>query len=124
MANELSVLVAKTGKIKNFPIVIIGTDYWRELIEFIGKMARLRMIGPKDVDLIFVTDSVDGAIERIRAKTGRSVRPYARATTAPTFALVRRTRVAARAGIALGVTQDARNHPGVARHHHCHTKYN
>jgi predicted Rossmann-fold nucleotide-binding protein len=30
----------QTGKIKNFPIVIIGTDYWHELIGFIDKMAR------------------------------------------------------------------------------------
>lgn len=58
----------QTGKIKNFPIVIMGKDYWRELIEFINKMAQLGMIGPKDIDLIFATDSVDDAIEHIRAK--------------------------------------------------------
>jgi uncharacterized protein (TIGR00730 family) len=58
----------QTGKIKNFPIVILGKDYWHGLIEFINKMARLGMIGPKDVDLIFATDSVDDAIEHIRAK--------------------------------------------------------
>jgi uncharacterized protein (TIGR00730 family) len=58
----------QTGKIKNFPIVVMGTDYWRELIELLNKMARLGMIGPKDIDLIFATDSVDDAIEHIRAK--------------------------------------------------------
>src|ERR1700751_4986630 len=31
----------QTGKIKNFPIVIMGTDYWRELIELMKKMANL-----------------------------------------------------------------------------------
>src|ERR1051326_8747566 len=58
----------QTGKIKNFPIVVMGTDYWREFIELLNKMARLGMIGPKDIDLIFATDSVDDAIEHIRAK--------------------------------------------------------
>ena len=58
----------QTGKIKNFPIVIMGTKYWRELIDFISKLARLGMIGPRDVDLIFATDSVDDAIEHIREK--------------------------------------------------------
>ena len=58
----------QTGKIKNFPIVILGTDYWRELIAFINKIAGLGMISPQDVDLIFATDSIDQAIEHIRAK--------------------------------------------------------
>jgi uncharacterized protein (TIGR00730 family) len=58
----------QTGKIKNFPIVIMGKDYWQELIALINKMARLGMVGPHDVDLIFATDSVDEAIEHIREK--------------------------------------------------------
>src|SRR5712691_9476363 len=39
----------QTGKIKNFPIVIMGTDYWKELIDFINKMAQRGMIGPADL---------------------------------------------------------------------------
>jgi len=58
----------QTGKIRNFPVVIMGTEYWQELIEFIKKMARSGMISPSDVDLVFATDSVDDAIEHIRAK--------------------------------------------------------
>src|SRR5213594_991969 len=41
----------QNGKIKNFPIVIMGTDYWKELIDFIQKMAQRAMIGPKDSSL-------------------------------------------------------------------------
>src|SRR5438876_369048 len=55
-------------KIKNFPIVIMGTDYWKELIDFIQKMARRAMIGPEDSSLIFATDSVEEAIAHIRSK--------------------------------------------------------
>src|ERR1700747_819830 len=40
----------QTGKIKNFPIVIMGTDYWKELIGFIEKMAERGKIGPSDLD--------------------------------------------------------------------------
>jgi hypothetical protein len=58
----------QTGKIKNFPVVIMGKDYWQELIAFINKMASLGMIGPHDIDLIFATDSVEEAIEHIRTK--------------------------------------------------------
>jgi hypothetical protein len=73
--DELSeaMTLIQTGKIKNFPIVIMGTDYWRELIDFIAKMAKTRMISESDVDLIYATDSVDEAIAHIRNK---SIEPF------------------------------------------------
>jgi uncharacterized protein (TIGR00730 family) len=59
----------QTGKIKNFPIVIMGTDYWKELIGFIDKMAHHGMIASSDLSLIYATDSVEEAIAHIRSKT-------------------------------------------------------
>lgn len=41
----------QTGKIKNFPIVIMGTEYWRELIGFVDKMAKFGMISTSDLEL-------------------------------------------------------------------------
>src|SRR5881227_950225 len=64
-----AVTLIQTGKIKNFPIVIMGTDYWKELIGFIDKMARHGMISASDLSLIYATDSVDEAIAHIRSKT-------------------------------------------------------
>ena len=58
----------QTGKIKNFPIVMMGKDYWQELSALLAKMARLGTIGPHDLDLIFATDSIDDAIAHIRTK--------------------------------------------------------
>jgi uncharacterized protein (TIGR00730 family) len=58
----------QTGKIQNFPIVVMGTDYWRELTDLLNKMARLGMLNPADVNLVYVTDSVEEALEHIRAK--------------------------------------------------------
>src|SRR4051812_26274918 len=58
----------QTGKIRNFPIVIMGKEYWNELLHFIDKMAATGMIGATDLDLIYATDSVEEAIEHIRAK--------------------------------------------------------
>ena len=63
----------QTGKIKNFPVVVMGTDYWRELIQFIDKMARLGMISRSDLSLIYVTDSVDDAINHIQSK---AIKPF------------------------------------------------
>jgi len=63
----------QTGKIKNFPIVIMGTDYWKELLYFIDKMAQRGMIAARDLSLIYATDSVDEAMEHIRTK---AVEPF------------------------------------------------
>ena len=59
----------QTGKIRSFPIVIMGTDYWLELLGFIQKMSRTGMISPPDLSLLFATDSVEDAIKHIRDKT-------------------------------------------------------
>jgi len=58
----------QTKKIRNFPIVIMGTEYWRELITLLEKMARLGTIAPEDLHLVHVTDSVSDALEHIREK--------------------------------------------------------
>src|SRR6058998_2597382 len=63
-----AVTLIQTGKIKNFPIVIMGTDYWKELIGFIDKMAHHGMIAASDLTLIYATDSVKEAIAHIRNK--------------------------------------------------------
>ena len=58
----------QNGKIKHFPIVIMGTDYWRHLIDFIQEMAQRGKISSSDLELIYATDSVEEAIAHIRAK--------------------------------------------------------
>jgi uncharacterized protein (TIGR00730 family) len=58
----------QTGKIRNFPIVIMGLDYWRGLIDLIAKMADAGTISRSDVQLIYATDSVEDAIAHIRDK--------------------------------------------------------
>ena len=63
-----AVTLIQTGKIKNFPIVIMGTDYWKGLIDFFNKMAQHKMIAAADLSLIYATDSVEEAIAHIRSK--------------------------------------------------------
>jgi uncharacterized protein (TIGR00730 family) len=61
-------VVIQTGKIKNFPVVVMGTDYWRDLLKMLEKMADEGMIDRSDLDLIFATDSVEEAVAYIREK--------------------------------------------------------
>ena len=56
----------QTGKIRNFPIVLMGKDYWQPLIDFLYKMADEEMVSPDDPELIFFTDDVDDAANHIQ----------------------------------------------------------
>ena len=51
----------QTGKLKNFPIIVMGKDFWQPLIDFVYKMAEEGTISPEDPELIFFTDSVEEA---------------------------------------------------------------
>lgn len=51
----------QTGKLKNFPIILMGKDFWQPLMDFVHKMAKEGTIGPNDPDLIFFTDSIEEA---------------------------------------------------------------
>ena len=59
----------QTGKIKEFPIVVFGTDYWHELRDMLVVMAREKTISEGDLDLILFTDSVDEAASHIEKIT-------------------------------------------------------
>jgi uncharacterized protein (TIGR00730 family) len=57
----------QTGKIFHFPVVLYDTDYWGELMGWIkGELLADGMISPNDLDLLFITDDLDEAVERVR----------------------------------------------------------
>lgn len=51
----------QTGKLRNFPIILMGKDFWQPLMDFVYKMAEEGTISPSDPELIFFTDSVEEA---------------------------------------------------------------
>jgi hypothetical protein len=68
-----AVTLIQTGKMRQFPLVILDPAYWQELLAQIHKMARAGTISPGDVDLFFATDSVEAAIRHIEE---RAVKPF------------------------------------------------
>jgi len=59
---ETAVLV-QTGKIADFPLVLMGLDYWRPLLDFMeGPMVRSGTIEAADFDRILATDDPDEAM--------------------------------------------------------------
>src|SRR3990170_3115432 len=56
----------QTGKILDFPLVLIGTDFWRPLMEFFqSRLVTEGTIDPRDLDRITLTDSPEVAAETI-----------------------------------------------------------
>lgn len=53
--------LVQTGTIQNFPIVLMGTDYYRELYEYLQFMAEQKTISPHDLQLIKFTDDIEEA---------------------------------------------------------------
>jgi len=51
----------QTGKLRNFPIILMGKDYWQPLMDFVYKMAEEGTISPEDPELIFFTDDIEEA---------------------------------------------------------------
>ncbi len=61
---EVLTLVQTRRMTKPMPIVLFGTGYWKEVINF-DALVRHGMIEARDVDLVHRTDSVDDAYEWI-----------------------------------------------------------
>jgi len=56
----------QTKKVTNFPVVLIGTDYYKDVTELFDKMCEEKTISETDKELFLITDSIDEAISHIQ----------------------------------------------------------
>jgi len=61
-----SLTLIQTKMIQNFPVVIFGSEYHKELCHHIQVMAENESISPEDMKLLFVTDSVTELVQHIQ----------------------------------------------------------
>ena len=56
----------QTKKILDFPVVLMGVDYWGPLYEFLRRMVAARTISDVDLNLLLMTDLVEEAMAHIQ----------------------------------------------------------
>ncbi len=59
--------LVQTHKVTEFPIVLIGTAYWRGLLDWVaGPVQERGMINPADLELIRLVDTAEEAVQIVR----------------------------------------------------------
>jgi uncharacterized protein (TIGR00730 family) len=68
-----SLTLIQTGKVRDFPVVLVGTEYWRGLIDWMRAVQLpAGAIAESDLDLLKLTDDPDEAVAMIRAYAARA----------------------------------------------------
>jgi uncharacterized protein (TIGR00730 family) len=61
----------QTGKIGSFPVVLVDTDYWEEMLDWVrDEMLADGLVSPHDLDLLMLTDDPEEAVRRIVSMIG------------------------------------------------------
>ena len=55
----------QTGKIRGYPVLLIGTAYWKPFIGLLREMTSHGAISEEDLDLLLVTDDLDEAMRHL-----------------------------------------------------------
>jgi uncharacterized protein (TIGR00730 family) len=78
-----SLTLIQTGKIRHFPVVLIGTEYWGGLLDWLRREAVERgAIGSGDLDLVRSTDDMSEACAWLTAASTQRAREAAKADRA------------------------------------------
>ena len=78
-----SLVLVQTHKVTSFPIVLIGTDYWRGLLDWLaGPVLSRGMISAPDLRLLQLTDDVEEAVGVLVSSRDQREREWAAVTAA------------------------------------------
>ena len=60
-----AITLIQTHKIQKFPIILVGTDFWGGLMDWVKDtlLKKFQTISPEDIDLIHLVDTEDEVIE-------------------------------------------------------------
>ncbi len=62
-----AITLIQTKRIKPFPVILFGSDYWKPLWDWIEKhLLKQQMISPADMELVTILDSPDDVVRTIK----------------------------------------------------------
>ena len=69
-----AITLIQTNKIEKFPIILVGTDFWNGLLDWVKStlLEKFENISAKDLDLIHLVDNEDEVIEILDAFYSKS----------------------------------------------------
>ena len=57
----------QTGKIRDFPVILVGSEYWRGLLEWVREvLIEYNAISARDMDLLRLTDDPDEVVRIVK----------------------------------------------------------
>jgi uncharacterized protein (TIGR00730 family) len=64
-----AVTLIQTKRIKPFPVILVGSDYWSPLWEWIkSTLLERKLISPEDIDLVTILDDPDDVVKTIKQR--------------------------------------------------------
>lgn len=62
-----AITLIQTKRIKPFPVILVGSDYWGTLWEWVrGSLLKRKLISSEDVDLVSMIDDPDEVVRTIK----------------------------------------------------------
>ena len=61
------VTLIQTRRIKPFPVILVGTEYWTGLVEWVkARLLESKMISPQDLDILQIMDEPDEIVKAVQ----------------------------------------------------------
>jgi len=62
-----AITLIQTKRIKPFPVILVGTDYWNDLWKWIQKsLLAKNLVSPEDMDIVTILDNPDEVVKIIK----------------------------------------------------------
>lgn len=62
-----AVTLIQTHRIKPFPLILVGSDYWKGLIDWIkGRLLEEKLISTKDIDILQIMDDPEEIVKTVQ----------------------------------------------------------
>jgi hypothetical protein len=62
-----AVTLIQTKRIKSFPLILVGRDYWAGLIDWIkARLLKEKRISPQDIEILQVIDDPEEVIKAVK----------------------------------------------------------